>query len=234
MERTHDLIDFVPTSEQQKAAHAARVRAWIEAQGILPLLTNRSAEDVHGYEGGRLYMHLFGYLPAPDVLDGTVQCETTLTLDTQEDFSERFEDPNGDWWTRKRLRANVSWYSGGLPTRAARVRLDCIIQTQDLAEKFDAAFGADYIWSPGPTKAARLEAGIQLQRDATKIKCASHIQQAIHTSCPRMRVGDERFITPPKGDLLAGEYTVEVEKKTYKVTVRDDPAMVRFQFMRTQ
>ena len=211
MERTHEPIDFVP--EPNLLAHAYRVRDWLQAR--LPFLTERSARDLEQYEGGRMSLNLFGYLPCEGVDRGELQCETTLSISYDDDFLDRFEDPNGDWWTRKRLVAGAGWYSGGLPTRAARVRLDCIVKTVELAEAFDAAFAEDYIWSRGPTKAERDQRALEWKRDATKLKIAEAIRTAIHSNCKFMRVGDEKFITCPP-DCQDGEYVIELERKEYK------------------
>ena len=213
MERTHEPIDFIPAPDQQLKGHAERVKAWLLAN--VPFMNERAALDVAQYEGGRLSLNLFGYLPCPGYERGEVQCETTLTLGFDEDFSERFEDPNGDWWTRKRMVASASWYSGGLRSVPARIRLDCITKTVELAEAFDAAFGADYIWTPGPTKAERQQRALEWKRDATKLKIASAISEAIHSTCRGMRVTNERFITCPP-DCLDGEYVIELERKEYK------------------
>lgn len=222
-----ERIDFIPSTSQQMEAHAARVKDWLEQH--LSFVNEHSAARLAAWQGGHISLSLYGYLQCEG---DDLPCETTLNINFDTSTQESFEDPNGDGWTRERLVAIAGWSSGWLRSVPARVKLDCIVKTVELAEAFDAAFGKDYFWIRGMTKAQRDQHAIDMQRDVTRLKAAAHIKEVIRTTCRLMRVGDERFISAPEGDLLPGDYEVEVANKTYGVTIRDESALSRFQFRR--
>jgi len=225
-----ERIDFVPSASQQMEGHAARVKDWLEQH--IPFINEYSAARLAAWQGGHISLSLYGYLQCEGAGPHGLQCETTLNINFDTSNQESFEDPNGDRWTRERLVAIAGWSSGWLRPVPARVKMDCIVKTVELAEAFDAAFGEDYFWIRGMTKAQRDQHAIDIRRDATRLKASAHIKEAIRTTCRLMRVGDMRFIPAPEGDLLPGDYDVEVANKTYGVTIRDESSYARFQFRR--
>jgi hypothetical protein len=233
-----ETISFVPTDNCDEVAH--RIRDWVMGHAFMGLKTN-AMRYLEGYTGGHLNLELGGYVQNPERPERQATVETSFTVTTHVDERlDPVEDPEGTVWHRSTFHAEANWPSyGSHGSRLSRYRADLIAVTVTLAEMFDAEFAGITVWSKGMTRAEREETHAKWARDATQIKAASHIKDAIHTSCRLMRVGDERFIPLPDGEFVMqpGKYEVCVENKTYRAEVRSAEqtpnANRRFQFRRT-
>lgn len=230
----YEKIDFVPTENGPEVAQ--RMREWIKANAFMALKDCHGSRTIDAYEGGHLYLELGGYVPNPENPERQANVEASFSIASG--VAERLEpvtDPEGTYWHRHTFTAHVNWPSyGSQGPQLSRLRADMISVTVELAERFEREFAGTVVWSKGMTQAERDEWALKHQKEASKLKVATHVKEAIHTTCRLMKVGTEKFISAPEG-VLAGDYEVEVENKTYRVDVSDiRQARLRFHFRRVK
>jgi hypothetical protein len=231
-----ETVDFFPT--ENSAEVVAQVRDWIKANLGALLKDCHATHHLDDYGGGHLYLELGGYVADPEGSKGSLNVEASFNVEPNDSMQwDVIIDPKGDWWYRKAYHATVGWPSyGAHGAGRSRLRAELISAAVGLAERFDAQFGASVVWTRGMTKVEIDEYAAKIQRDTARVLVSGTIREAIHTTCRRMQVGNQRCISAPEG-LVPGTYEVEVENKTYAVEVMGtdhvEPTR-RFRFRRTK
>lgn len=223
MARTPTEIDFTPT--ENLAAITDQLARWLQADPA-PVNPN-TVKDIEEFratgELRNLYLKLGGYVTSP--VDPTRQesVEATVDIDVYTRNAETYTDPQGDLWEAYTVQARPNWpsYGGSQGAKLGRLRADMVDEAVSLAERFDERFKDTMVWVRLMTKAEQEAQARRWQEDATRIKLAQAIKEAIHTTCRGMRVAHERWIEAPEGSLV-GRYDIILEHKEYVATVMPD------------
>lgn len=222
METTPDNIeklDFVPSDNAE--AIVVEMKAWLmeNVSGLMRPGSFRS--KISEYSGGYLRLELGGPVADPGSRSGESDVSASFIIDAK--IMRLSEDPDESRWCSDVYMASVSipgYDAAG--RRLARLRAELYMSVVELAARFDKAFENNRAWVRLSTKAQRDAVtkafNERIMADTARLKLSQAVKDAIHTTCKRMRVGDERYVTPPDG-VLPGTYDVDVEKKTYAVEI---------------
>lgn len=231
MEPNIKQIGHVPTENCEQVS--AEVRDWICANAFMGLQDSHQIRNLTGYSGDNLYLTLGGYVTNPHDPKRQAAIEASFSVHVRHVDSDDLvpdsliEDPEGTRWSVYTLEAQVGWPSWGTTApKLARMRVDMIDVTMQLAEMFNERFKDARIWVRGMTKAARDEWWAGVQKDSTRIKVHAAIKQAIHTTCRGMRVRTQMFVPITEDGWVVGPYQVALENKEYDAYVNEHKQLV--------
>lgn len=218
-----EQLTFIP--EENYDATCVEVREWIKANAFMAI--NDRPWNVHALErfsGGHISLDLGDYMVDPDNPSRRADIGTQFDFSVGDSGRTTYVDPEGTTWYKYCVHATLNFGSSSSTTgvRVLRQHVNMIEGTMQLLERFMARFTGVEVWVRGEAKADR-EARLAKAEAARKALVSQQaveaaIKEAIHTTCRGMRVGSDRFISKP-AESLDGESEVELENKTYKVSV---------------
>lgn len=230
-------IDFIPTDNRDEVR--AEAAQWMLDNAFMAL-NEQALAELGRSNLSYISFELGGYVPGRDGREKYRESVTTrITLDdVSVGDGERYTDPEGSEWYKYVLAGQVSWPSyGSTPVWLARQRANLIDASVTLVERFNEAFAEKVMWKRSSTKAEREAQQQTHMRDMTNSAVFQQIQEAIHTTCRRMYVGNERTIplTKMRSEIiLAGSYTTVLENKEYASEVFQLKGEWRLSFRRTK
>lgn len=216
MDIAQKTIDFVPTENEDELGQ--QVGRWVLANAFMGLNPARG-DYSHLADGiGRsAYLELGGYVrnPLHPNLNMSAGADVSFRLETQ----DLVIDPEGTYWRPGNYQCLVNWSSYGSSLfQIARVRAQFIEAGVQLAERFNDAFADKVVWH----KVMTAQQHAERQAKNLRTKCWNAvivaIKEAIHTTCRRMRVGDDRYITRQDW-WVKGTYPIALENKEYEAEV---------------
>lgn len=232
--------NFIPTDNRDEIR--AEAAQWLLDNAFMAL-NEQSLAELGRSSLSYISFELGGYVPGRPGRDGREKYRESVTTRVTLDEApvgdgERYTDPEGSEWYKYVLVGQVSWPSyGSSPVWLARQRANLIDASVTLVERFNETFAGKVMWKRSSTKAEREAQQQTYMRDMTNSAVFQQIKEAIHTTCRRMYVGNERTIPLTKMRpeiILAGSYTTLLENKEYSSEVFQLKGEWRLSFRRTK